>query len=172
MWDATELEDALQTILMTAFEKFSNFEDGTNFRAWIFRITTQTIFNYNRRSANHRERTVNLNEKALDMVVELQREYAYEELLNHPDKILAHVDDELYGALMSLTPKERSVFLLKTVVELSCKEISEILKMPMGSVMGYLARGRGKLRNHLSEYAKQYGFLSGEVREEKSDDVQ
>lgn len=171
VWDQNEHEDVIQTVLMTAFAKFSSFESGTNFRAWIFRIATLIVFNFNRCSAQHRERVVNLSEEALDMVAELQREYAYEELLSHPDKILAHVGDELHDALMSLTPHERSVFLLKTVVELSCKEISEILKMPMGSVMGYLARGRGKLRNLLCEYAKQYGFLSREVRQEKADDV-
>lgn len=168
LWEPEHLEDALQTVLATACEKFSQFEAGTNFAAWIFRISTHVIFNANRRMAKERERFVSHDDEQLDIIAELQREYAYDELLRNPERVLAHVGDEMHGALMTLTPPERSVFLLKIIGDLSCREIAEILQMPTGSVMGYLARARGKLRSHLAEYARQYGFISNDVRKEKS----
>lgn len=169
LWESADLEDALQTILTTAFEKFDQFESGTDFRSWMFRICTHVVFNFNRRSARERERFVSYDDEVLDIVAELQREYAYDELLRNPDRVLAHVGDEMHSALLALAPPERSVFLLKMIGELSCREIAETLQMPMGSVMGYLARARGKLRTHLCEYARQYGFLSGNIREEAPD---
>ncbi len=171
LWNEDLLEDTLQEVLTIAFEKYENFESGTQFKAWIFRICTNVIYNSNRKTTADRDRfTVVTGEiDTLDVVSELQREYAYEELLTHPDKVLAHVGDEMKVALLALSEHERSVFLLKTIGDLTCKEIAETLNIPFGSAMAYLYRGRAKLRVQLCEYARQYGFLSSDVREECND---
>lgn len=158
VWDRRDLADILQDVLMTAFLKFNSFEPGTNFRAWLFQISTHTIFNYNRKSAEYRKRMLNLKDDSIDDLADLPQTYKYERLLERPQQILEHFDDHVHGALMSLTPKERTVVLLKTVVELSCKDIAAMLKMPLGSVMGYLGRARGKLRTQLQEYAADRGL--------------
>jgi RNA polymerase sigma-70 factor (ECF subfamily) len=172
LWDKNELMDTLQMVLSKAYEKRAAFQAGTDFGAWIFRIATNTVFNANRRSARDRERFVSMEYSAdLDIVVELQREYAYDELLRNPDRVLTEVGDEMSTALASLSLPERTVFLLKVIADLHCREIAETLEMPMGSVMGYLARSRGKLRSHLAEYARQYGFLRDDVTREESNGV-
>lgn len=158
LWDRHDLADILQTVLMTAFSKFDSFETGTNFRAWLFQISTLTIFNYNRKYAEYRKRVVNLKDESIEDLAGLPQTYEYEKLLEQPQQILEHVDDHVHQALMSLTPKERTVVLLKTVVELSCKDIAVMMKIPMGSVMGYLGRARGKLRAQLQEYAANRGI--------------
>lgn len=171
LWNEEVLEDTLQEVLTIAFEKYDHFESGAQFKSWMFKICTNVVFNANRKTAGDQDRFIRIvgDEHTLDIVAELQTEYAYEELLNNPEKILAHVGDEMQTALLSLSELERSVFLLKTISELTCKEIAETLKIPFGSAMAYLYRARVKLRVQLSEYAKQYGFLSGEVREECND---
>lgn len=163
-----DLEDTVQNIMVTSFENFSEFQPGTNFHAWIFRIATHVVFNANRRHVRERERHPDVDPAELDVVAELQREYAYEELLRDPGRVLNEVGDEVHTALGELPRKEQTVFLLKTIGGLPCREISEILDMPVGSVMGYLARARGKLRARLTEYAKKYGFLSSDVKQESS----
>lgn len=168
LWNEEILEDTLQEILALAFEKYQTFESESAFRTWLFRICNNVVFNTNRSTASERARFAPFTgeERTLDIVSELQKEYSYEELLNHPDKVLAHVGDEMKYALSALSENERCVFLLKTIGEFTCKEIATMLNIPFGSAMAYLYRGRSKLRVQLSEYAKQYGFLSDEVREE------
>ncbi|MEW5797016.1 MAG: RNA polymerase sigma factor [Candidatus Zixiibacteriota bacterium] len=169
LWNEQELEDTIQTVLSTAYMKYDTFDAEGDFRSWVFTICTNVVLNVNRRSAKEQQRFVCADERINDVVAELQKEYAYDELLRDPEKIFAHVGDELRAALLSLSTSERTVFLLKTIGELTCKEIAESLKMPIGTVMAYLSRSRGKLRVHLTEYAKQYGFLSNEVREATTD---
>ena len=172
LWDKGELEDTVQAVLTVAFERFEQFQHGTDFRAWILRICTNVVFNANRRFARDRQRFVRGDDDVVDLVDELKREYPYEELLRNPDKVLSHVDDELRGALLELGPKERTVFLLKTIGELSCREIAESLGMPLGSVMAYLSRARGKLRVRLCEYGRRYGLLTDYIREGEADGLQ
>jgi len=168
LYEPGNLEDVIQMVLATADEKFDDFRVGTNFHAWIFRIATNMVFNANRRDQREAARTVDVDFEELDIVRELQREYAYDELLRDPDRILDQVGDELHSALGELTDKERTVFLLKSICEMPCWQIAEVLHIPIGSVMGYLARARGKLRTALTEYAKDTGFISDTIREESS----
>ncbi|MBI3872707.1 MAG: RNA polymerase sigma factor [candidate division Zixibacteria bacterium] len=169
LWNREELDDVLQTAIAIAYQSFTRFESGSSFQAWFFRICTNVVHNSNRRGARETDRFMPATVEELDIVAELEREYAYEELLRHPERVLSRVGDEMNAALMSLTLPERTVFLLKTIVELSCREIASTLEMPMGSVMGYLTRARGKLRHALSEYAKKEGILRSPIVEKTPD---
>ncbi|MEW5702036.1 MAG: RNA polymerase sigma factor [Candidatus Zixiibacteriota bacterium] len=168
LYDRGSLEDVLQTVVLMAYERFDDFRHGTSFHAWIFRIAANVVLNTNRRHRRESERMADLDVEELDLVAELQREYAYDELLRDPGRVLDHVGDELLVAIGELSERERNVFLLKSICELPCREIADLLQMPVGSVMGYLARARGKLRSGLAEYAKHRGFISGVIREESS----
>jgi RNA polymerase sigma-70 factor (ECF subfamily) len=163
-----DLEDTVQSVLLTAYERFEDFQPGTNFHAWIFRIATNVIFNANRRASRQADRATDVDPAELDVIAELQREYAYDELLSDPDRILDEVGDEIAVALRDLTERELSVFLLKSICDMRCREIADILQMPIGSVMGYLARARGKLRANLAEHAKKFGFLGSDVKHENT----
>lgn len=152
LWNSSDLADALQSTLLTAFEKFCAFEEGTNFRAWVFQIATHTVFNLNRK---HAPRDV----PPPDLAESLEHEVAYDQLLKDPDVVLTHVDDEIRRAVRELTEPERAALLLVSVGGVSCREAASILDMPIGSVMGYLGRARVKLRSHLAMYARDRGLL-------------
>lgn len=155
LWNGSDLNDALQTTLLTAFQKFSDFEEGTDFRAWVFRIATLTVFNLNRRGTD----TAPLPEpEQISAEAELEREYAYDEILREPDRLMGALDDELARALKALPEPERAALLLMSVGAFKCREAADLLGMPIGSVMGYLARARGKLRERLAEYARSRGI--------------
>lgn len=168
LYGRDNLADVIQTVLTTAYEKYNDFRHGTNFHAWIFRIATNVVYNVNRSDQREADRIIDVDCEELDVVSELQREYAYDELLRNPDKILDQVGDEVYDALGGLTQKERTVFLLKSICEMPCWQIAEVLQVPIGSVMGYLARARGKLRTALAAYAKESGIISIATKEELS----
>lgn len=171
LWNADELEDALQNSLLIAYESFEKFEGGSNFQAWMFQICVNVIHNINRRTARDAERHQDTPVEELDIVAELEREYAYDELVHHPELVMARVGDEMKSALDGLTPPERTVLLLKIIGELTCKEIAVSLGMPLGSVMGYLTRARGKLRDALSEYAQRQGILRQPIARGTADEV-
>jgi RNA polymerase sigma-70 factor (ECF subfamily) len=134
--------------LATAYEKFTGFEEGTDFRAWVFRIATFTLLNQNRRWK--KEATLPLDEEPVAWEAELERECRYEELLNDPERVLGQLDGELRRAILELTERERVVLLLTAVGGFTCQEAASLLEIPMGSVMGYLARGRAKVRERLA----------------------
>src|SRR5262249_19870005 len=79
-------------------------------------------------------------------------------LLEHPDGAQEWFDDAVAAALEGLAPPERTVLLLRAVGEFSYREIHELLRMPPGSVVGYLSRARRKMREALADYAARRGL--------------
>ena len=159
LWNGSQLEDALQTTLLTAFRHFDEFQLGTSFRAWIFRIATYEIFNLNRRSERERRTFVRWEEERMDVVQELERETSYDELLRDPETLMQALGEELRGAILKLNSNERSVLLLRIVGGFSTAETAHILGMPAGTVMGLLGRARRKLRLDLGQRARASGHL-------------
>ncbi|RKY20755.1 MAG: RNA polymerase subunit sigma-24 [Planctomycetota bacterium] len=156
-WDASSAEDALQDAILVAWRKFDVFTPGTSFRAWTFRILSNTILNANNQLRRNLARQV-LSEN-LDLVSALEKEDAYDKVLEDPEALLAQVGDEVRGAVKSLPPAERMVFLLRSVEGFAYKEISAALEIPMGTVMSHLFRARARLREFLAEYVQQTGFV-------------
>ncbi len=159
LWRKDDLPDALQAIMLTAYRRFSDFQPGSNFRAWMFRIATYDVFNFNRRSDRERRTLVPLSEE--DSAVEaLEEEIHYEELLRNPAALDRILSSELVTALSRLAPNEREVLLLRILGGFSTRETARILDMPAGSVMGFLGRARRKLRLALAARAYERGWLS------------
>lgn len=154
--DPADLEDALQGTLLEAWRGFDSFRPGTNFRAWLLRIATWTAFGLNRRRAAAPEA---LADDPVAAPEELARELAYDDLLAAPERLGPHLSDEVLRALGGLTENERAIFLLKSLGGLTCADVAEILTLPVGTVMGLLARARGKLRGALADFARREGFL-------------
>lgn len=159
--DRADVEDALQQTLLEAFRRFDTFRPGTNFRAWVLKFAALTIFALNRRRAKEPDALV---EEHLAAPEELALELDYDELLARPDLIRERLSDEVCRALDGLTDRERAIFLLKSIGELACADVAHALSLPLGTVMGLLARARGKLRESLADYARKEGFLSEERR--------
>lgn len=153
--DAADLEDALQDAIGRAFRDFDLYVEGTNFRAWIFRYVTYEILNRNRRADRHRTEALPADLPRGELGPEINDESVFEAMLIDPDLILEEFDDSLVAALRRLTALERTTLFLRAIGEFSYREISDILDIPLGSVMGYLSRARLRMRCGLAEFPQE-----------------
>ena len=154
LWEKEDLEDAVQEVLVQALRAYPRFEAGTNFKRWFFRVATLTIYNLNRK---RRPAPLARPEPEAEMGVEaeLQLEDSYDRILKDPERIVAALGQPLRKGLERLNETERAVFLLRALADLKYQDIAEALEIPMGSVMGNLARARMKLRKSLAEVARE-----------------
>ena len=155
-----DAEDLVQETYIKGWRSFHTFQEGTNLRAWLFRIMTNTYINkYN---AQKRKGT----EVELDDVEEL---FLYKRLgsidqsqlsSSAEDQMLdLFTDDEVKNALESLPEDFRIPVLLSDVDGFSYKEIAEMLEIPIGTVMSRLHRGRKAMQKMLYEYARDRGLI-------------
>jgi len=156
----SDAEDLVQETYIKGWRSFHTFQEGTNLRAWLFRIMTNTYINkYN---AQKRKGT----EVELDDVEEL---FLYKRLgsidqsqlsSSAEDQMLElFTDDEVKSALEELPEDFRIPVLLSDVDGFSYKEISEMLEIPIGTVMSRLHRGRKAMQKMLYEYARERGLI-------------
>ncbi len=148
--DRAEAEDLVQEAYLQAWKSFHRFELGTNCRAWLFKILFHVIHHHRRKWFNFKW--------VEDGEEHLKQSLAYEPPV--PEEI---TDEDLLAALNQVPEAFREVILLVDVQEFSYKEISEILKIPIGTVMSRLSRGRQALRNHLTSFPDHIGFQRAEV---------
>jgi RNA polymerase sigma-70 factor (ECF subfamily) len=157
----SDAEDLVQETFIKAWRSFATYQQGTNLRAWLFRIMTNTYINkYN---AQQRKPT----ETELDDVEEL---FLYKRLgavdqsqlsQSAEDQMLSlFTDDEVKKALEELPDQFRIPVLMSDVEGFSYKEIAEILEIPLGTVMSRLHRGRKAMQKMLYEYAKERGLFN------------
>ncbi|MFN2454490.1 MAG: sigma-70 family RNA polymerase sigma factor [Pyrinomonadaceae bacterium] len=139
-----EAEDLVQEVYLQAWKSFHRFEAGTNCRAWLFKILSNKVKHHYRK--NIKFKFINDSEKVLDFL-------AYEPPV--PERLS---DEEVLIALAKIPHFYREVVLLADVEEFSYKEIALILKIPMGTVMSRLNRGRRMLRIELSGAAIYCGI--------------
>jgi RNA polymerase sigma-70 factor (ECF subfamily) len=136
-----EAEDLVQETYLKAFRNFRSFQPGTNFQAWLYRILRNTFLNS--RTGLTAASTVSLesDEKGPDLAVECVT----------PETILMrHLNfEQIQRAIDDLQIIYRETLLLCDVEEMSYREISEILSIPIGTVMSRLARGRKAVRDSL-----------------------
>ncbi|MFQ5652661.1 MAG: sigma-70 family RNA polymerase sigma factor [bacterium] len=155
--DRLDAEDLVQVTYMKAYRFFHRFETGTNFRAWIFRILTNSfITQYN----NKKSEPVRVDFETAMMTVpqedtsELENEEEFGLSGNYDDLF----DDPVTAALDRLPMEYRLAVLLADVNELKYKEIAAALDCPIGTVMSRISRGRKILSRVLRSYAAQNGL--------------
>lgn len=160
LWDKNDVEDVLQSSIFIAYKSFGKYSEGTNFKAWIFAYLTNTIFNFNKRYEKINKSEIKLETDDFESIAGIfEQEAVYLAILEEPQKLFDKVGDKIKHSLTVLSCAERSVFLLRAIEDLSYKEISEVLKTPIGTVMSHLSRSRMKLRKLLCDYAKDIGFI-------------
>ena len=145
-----DAEDLVQDAVMRAYRFFDSFEQGTNFRAWLFKILTNTFINQYRRS---------VKERALDSGSEremVQAQFfsfdATDPASNPEDYLLQRVmSEDVLKAIDTLPVDFRMVVILADLQEFSYREIADILDVPVGTVMSRLFRGRKALHHALVE---------------------
>ena len=161
--NTTFLLEKAQSAIGAAFRDFHLYVEGTNFRAWMFRIVSYEVLNRNRAVSRHREFELPKNVSDPRGGAEsIAADPLVDRLLDAPEIVLDVCDEGLAGALLGLPDLERNIFLLRAVGEFKYREIAEILEVPIGTVMGLLARSRDRLRKDLAEYAKKQNLLPGE----------
>ncbi len=156
-----DAEDLVQETYLKAYRGFGGFEEGTNLKAWLYRILTNTYINTYRAKKRRPE------ESDLEDVEDL---YLYRRLggleiaslgRSAEDELLeTYTDDEVKAAIESLPEQFRMAVLLADVEGFSYKEIAEILDIPIGTVMSRLHRGRKGLQKKLWEFAVERGLVA------------
>ena len=157
--NTAEAEDLVQDTYLRAFRFFGKFEEGTNFKAWIFKILTNTFINkYRKKIRTPQQVQLDKVEFGLESEDEQKAikewdgfdETNYEELF----------DDDIKAALAQLSDEFRMVILLADVEGFAYKEIADIIDRPIGTVMSRLFRGRRMLQKVLEKYARNEGYIS------------
>lgn len=161
-----DAEDLVQETFVKAWRSSSTFQEGTNLRAWLFRIMTNTYINkYNAQQRRPQE-------TELDEVEELflfRRLGAFDQSkMNQSaeDQLLEFfTDDEVKNAIEELPEMFRLPVLLSDVDGFPYKEIAEMLDVPIGTVMSRLHRGRKMMQKLLYTYAKDRGLVDESLLE-------
>jgi len=152
-----DAEDLVQDALLRAYRFFDRFERGTNIKAWLFKILTNTFINRYRRSVKERsivdgpeQETVQaqvVSRQASDQAADPERWFF--------DRLLS---DDVLRAVDALPIDFRMVVILADLQDFSYREIADILDVPVGTVMSRLYRGRRLLQKALAQYAIDSGF--------------
>jgi RNA polymerase sigma-70 factor (ECF subfamily) len=155
-----DAEDLVQETYLKAYRGFEGFEEGTNLKAWLYRILTNTFINRYRQQKRRPEETD---------LADVEDFYLYRRLggidearisKSAEDTLLElFTDDEVKDALESLPETFRMAVLLADVEGFAYKEIAEILDIPIGTVMSRLHRGRKALQKRLYEFAVDRGLV-------------
>lgn len=154
----SDAEDLVQETYLKAFRSFEQFEKGTNCKAWLFRILTNTFINKYRRKVKEREiLDVEAHSPTIFSATEIkQRASQYSPEHTMVDSFLS---DEVLVALEKVPVDFRAVVILSDIFGFSYKEIAEIVAIPIGTVMSRLFRGRRLLQEELFDYALNQGVI-------------
>ena len=151
-----DARDLVQDTYLKAFTSFHQFEEGTNLRAWLYRVLTTTFINtYRKDQRRPQVAQAELEDwqlaEAQSHTSDLGKSAEVEALENLPD-------NDIKRALQEIPEEFRMVVYLADVEGFSYKEIAEIVGIPAGTVMSRLSRGRKQLREKLADYAAELGY--------------
>ena len=162
--NAADAEDVVQETFLKAYRAYHTFEAGTNLKAWLYRILTNTYIN------RYRKQVRRPNEVDFGEVEDL---YLYKRMgsvesgraaRSAEDQVLeSFVDADVKAAVEELPEHFRMPVLLADVEGFSYKEIAEILDVPIGTVMSRLHRGRKALQKALWAFAEERGLTGEQV---------
>ena len=160
-----DAEDLVQETYLRAYKGFGSFESGTNLKAWMYRILTNTFINQYRAARRRPEKAD---------VEDIEDLYLYRRLgsldaaiaeQSPESEVLSRIPDKTVKDAVDALPEQfRVAVLLADVEGFSYKEIAEILDIPIGTVMSRLHRGRKQLQKQLWEFASERGLLPDSAR--------
>jgi RNA polymerase sigma-70 factor (ECF subfamily) len=151
--DRSGADDIVQESALAALEKLQHFQPGTNFNAWLARFVRWHAFNHARKQAGRNTHPADPHQLDLSLVdgraepVDLESDAA-----GHIPEYQTHFDDEVVNALRAIGETGRACILLRTVHQLSYREIAELLEIPEGTAMSHVHRARQSMRDRLKNY--------------------
>ena len=158
--NAADAEDLVQDTYLRAFRGFAGFQEGTNLKAWLYRILTNSFINTYRKKQREPQ--------TVEGPDDIDEWYLYDRLgggnvePSAESEVLDRIPDaDVKAALESIPENFRLPVLLADVEGFSYKEIAEIMDTPIGTVMSRLHRGRKALEKALWDTAKERGLVDG-----------
>jgi RNA polymerase sigma-70 factor (ECF subfamily) len=151
----SDAEDLVQDTLLKAYRAFDRYEPGTNCRAWLFKILTNTGINQHHRRARRPAEVEIEAIESLAAAPEPLPELGAGDL----DAFADLLDDEVKAALDTLPEPFRLVLVLSVLEGLTYKEIASVLDIPIGTVMSRLYRARRMMQTALRAYARRRGVV-------------
>ncbi len=164
--NAEDAEDLVQESYLKAYKYYDKFQEGTNFKAWLFKILKNTFINsYRRRQARPPQNDFAEIEESFETQVS---EEVKRRIKSPEEELLEDVlDEDVQRALDDLPTDYRMAVVLADLEGFSYKEIAEILELPVGTVMSRLYRGRKLLEESMLRYARDHGYLRDDAQPAK-----
>lgn len=155
-----DAEDLIQETMLKAFRYFHKYEQGTNCKAWLFKIMHNTFINRYRRAQRRKEYLIGDDFRPLQERAVAPEDNELHQFFGDQDTMFHRLfGDEVKEALEDIPVDFRMVVLLADLQDFAYKEIAEIMDCPIGTVMSRLYRGRRMLQANLVDYAVKRGYV-------------